>query len=120
MMTTIVVVAPYSTIQNKSGKVTLYYGIYISAASANDFYSFGRQFVKGTLTHTSCQHYFNTHLAQLGCDTRLATTTLGRRMLNDVNNLFIIYSIYCVVVAMTKVVVHTTIFCRDCYFHIYI
>lgn len=117
MISAVVMVAPLARVEDKTKQVRLHKGFDIALAATNDSDVVLLQHVFRTLAHIAREHNLYTHLLEYGGDTRLASTTLGRRQTLARNNLTLLDGKNCIVVAMAKVVVNATIACRNSYLH---
>ena len=117
MITTVVMVAPLTRVEDKTKQVGLHKGFDIARAAATNGDVILLQHVFRTLAHIAREHNLHAHISHYGGNTRLASATLGRRQTLARNTLALLDGKNCIMVAMAKVVVNATIACRNSYLH---
>ncbi len=117
MVTTIVRLTRIARIIYLADKIVLDKHPDIAAATANNLYVMRGKLVLGTLAHVAREHHHNTQLLQIGSNTRLAAATLRRGQVKTPHNDIVFNRKNSIMVAMAKMVIHTTVPCRNSYSH---
>ena len=115
----VMVVARLAVVLDISSEVCCHKLFDISAAAADDLDALCLKNILGSLAHVSGQHDSHSHLAEHRSDSALASASFRRSHLADSDNLTVNDVKYCIVCAMTEVVIHASVSCRYCYLHVY-
>ena len=115
---TVVVIACFTIILDISSKISCNQFFNITAAATDDLYPLSFKDILCTLTHIAGQHDRYAHLSQNRSDTAFASTAFRGSHLAHTCNLSINDVKYCIVCAMTEVIIYAPVSRRYCYLHI--
>jgi hypothetical protein len=109
---------PHTRIEDKARKVAPHDSFDVAHTSSYNFDTTTLQLTQSAIAHTTREHHLDPQLLKVISNTRLTTTPLRRGQLLARNNLFIFNIEDRIMIAMTEVVIHTTVTCWNSYFHI--
>ena len=114
---TIVMITCLTVILYLTCKICINKFLYITATSADYLNSLRFKHILGPLTHIAGQHDLYSHLSEHWSDSAFASATFRRSHPADICHISVNDIEYCIVCAMSEVIIHSSISCRYSYLH---